>query len=153
MGPSIEEQRDKIRALNRKDKEEEIEYWKSKRKAIRESKIVEVDRNYRSDGWVKKRNKILLRDRYECKKCGSRKNLVVHHKKYFHGKKLYEISNKYLITWCEKCHNEHHKKYGKNAYEVVYDDKNSKNKRKKNKSSYKSKRKCYKCKKHTFNHR
>lgn len=60
--------------------------------------------------WKSKRLKILNRDEYKCVKCGSTKNLQVHHIKYLSGHKPWEYADKLLVTLCRECHyKEHHK--------------------------------------------
>ena len=54
--------------------------------------------------WKSKRLKILDRDEYKCVKCGSTKNLQVHHIKYLFGHKPWEYSDELLITLCKECH-------------------------------------------------
>lgn len=58
--------------------------------------------------WEKKRNIILKRDQYQCRLCGSKHNLQVHHIKYSSGKKAWEYPNFDLITLCEDCHQKVH---------------------------------------------
>lgn len=69
-----------------------------KQKAARE------DRNF--DG---KRQAVLKRDGYRCVRCGSAKNLTVHHKdRSGRGAKSHNNAMKNLETVCRKCHiNEH----------------------------------------------
>ena len=61
----------------------------------------------RSDKWREIRKKILERDGYKCKFCGSTENLRVHHKSY---ESIYEeeFALNDLITLCDKCHSELH---------------------------------------------
>jgi predicted XRE-type DNA-binding protein len=56
-------------------------------------------------GWsyAEIRGFILLRDKGRCRKCGSKKNIEVHHKK---GR--IDNTPKSLITLCRKCHNIEH---------------------------------------------
>ena len=58
--------------------------------------------------WAEKRLMILKRDEYQCRLCGSRHNLQVHHIKYSKGKRAWEYPNSALITLCEDCHNKVH---------------------------------------------
>lgn len=55
--------------------------------------------------WINLRSKILKRDNYECKKCKSKKNLQIHHKKY---RGFYKELPKDLITLCNMCHRYEH---------------------------------------------
>ena len=55
--------------------------------------------------WQKKRLRILKRDKWTCKICGSKdKTLCVHHLAYDRNKEPWETNNKYLITLCDQCH-------------------------------------------------
>lgn len=55
--------------------------------------------------WQKRRLEILARDEFMCRKCGrDDKTLSVHHLKYIKGREPWEYSDKYLITYCETCH-------------------------------------------------
>jgi 5-methylcytosine-specific restriction endonuclease McrA len=57
--------------------------------------------------WQKKRLEIFERDNFACQLCGdSESTLVVHHFKY--EGEPWEIDNKYLITYCESCHESEH---------------------------------------------
>jgi len=57
--------------------------------------------------WQKKRLEILQRDNWTCQICGCTENtLNVHHEKY--DGDPWEISDKELITICEKCHYNKH---------------------------------------------
>lgn len=58
--------------------------------------------------WKEKRKVILERDRYQCRICGSKHNLVVHHIKYSEGKKAWQYPNLDLITLCRDCHDRVH---------------------------------------------
>jgi len=53
--------------------------------------------------WQKKRLKVMERDLFTCAACGDNKStLNVHHLKY--GKDPWSVDDKYLVTLCEKCH-------------------------------------------------
>lgn len=68
--------------------------------------------------WTKKREVILKRDNYQCRICGSKHNLQVHHIKYSNDKKAWEYPNLDLITLCEECHKKVHadKNHSLNPY-------------------------------------
>ncbi len=54
--------------------------------------------------WQKKRLEIFQRDQFRCMECFSdEKTLQVHHKAY-KGKEPWDTQNEFLITYCEKCH-------------------------------------------------
>ena len=61
-----------------------------------------------SPEWQKLRKAVLLRDGFKCQKCGSAKNVVVHHIHY--PEVLGTESQDDLITLCDKCHEEVHDK-------------------------------------------
>lgn len=55
--------------------------------------------------WQKKRLKILERDDFTCKVCGSiEKTLHVHHIFYLARKNPWEYPDCFLVTACEDCH-------------------------------------------------
>ena len=57
---------------------------------------------YHSDEWKRVRELRLNYDNYQCRNCGSTKNLQVHHKRYTpHGR---ENIIDDLITECDECH-------------------------------------------------
>ena len=52
---------------------------------------------------------IMKRDGMKCVKCGCAKSVLqVHHTKYHKDLLAWEYPEKYLITVCDKCHNEIH---------------------------------------------
>jgi hypothetical protein len=59
--------------------------------------------------WIKKRKKILRRDGFKCKMCGSNNNLEVHHRYYIYSHKPWDYSDSALVTLCESCHKIIHK--------------------------------------------
>lgn len=55
--------------------------------------------------WQKKRLKIMERDDWMCKGCGSKtETLHVHHLNYIWGGKPWEAEDDDLVTLCEDCH-------------------------------------------------
>ena len=78
--------------------------------------------------WIKKRNKILKRDKYRCTVCGSNDNLQVHHTFYFENFTTppWRYSDDSLLTLCDECHYQYHLTH-ENI--VVPYNKNTKNKR------------------------
>jgi hypothetical protein len=55
--------------------------------------------------WQKKRLEILERDGFTCQYCSDKDStLHVHHLHYLPNKDPWEYDNRYLITYCEKCH-------------------------------------------------
>jgi len=73
-----------------------------------------------TDKWKNKRLIILKRDNYCCKKCNSKNNLQVHHKKYINGRMCWDYPNSFLITLCKICHDKLHKE---TKIEVIKDKK------------------------------
>lgn len=72
--------------------------------------------------WQKKRLEILSRDNFTCQSCyDNESTLHVHHKAYFKGKEPWDISNEYLITLCESCH-EWETENWKYSYSLVIDE-------------------------------
>jgi 5-methylcytosine-specific restriction endonuclease McrA len=55
-----------------------------------------------SEHYAKLRREILERDGWRCQKCGSSKNLEVHHMR--HRSALGDDAQPNLITLCRKCH-------------------------------------------------
>lgn len=77
--------------------------------------------------WKAKRLKILNRDNYCCRYCGSTKYLKVHHKyysRYPNGDKVmpWNYPDDALITLCWKCHNRVHLTKRIKLYYRHYDD-------------------------------
>lgn len=60
--------------------------------------------------WLAKREEILERDRYGCKRCAvfGRTGLHVHHLAYYGGLMAWEYPDRLLITLCELCHTKEH---------------------------------------------
>lgn len=55
--------------------------------------------------WIKKRNKILLRDKNTCQFCGCQdKYMQVHHEYYIEGRNPWEYEDEALVTICSHCH-------------------------------------------------
>lgn len=63
----------------------------------------------RSAEWLEIRRRVIFRDRAQCRQCGSRINLEVHHRTYarFGGRE--EMGD--LITVCEACHKRIHNQH------------------------------------------
>lgn len=59
----------------------------------------------RSTVWKKKRQRVLKRDRHRCTRCGSTKNLQVHHLTY---DRIFRERLSDLTTLCAKCHMREH---------------------------------------------
>lgn len=62
-------------------------------------------KDYLDPRWQKVRLRILERDNFQCKSCGScTKTLHVHHRVYEKKKKIWDAEEFNLITLCEDCH-------------------------------------------------
>lgn len=67
--------------------------------------------------WSQKRKRILKRDQGKCQNCGLTFSLQVHHKQYhinsYTGEFVapWQYQDHYLITLCDKCHQNGHKHY------------------------------------------
>lgn len=78
----------------------------------------ERQRLYCQSEWLSVERKVLKRDKYKCRRCGSPKKcyrgLHVHHLKSWAGNPdlRYELTN--LVTLCNKCHNWVHSKLNVN---------------------------------------
>ena len=71
--------------------------------------------------WKRKREKILKRDGYKCRWCGSIDDLQVHHKyynKYPDGSRVraWDYPDDALIVLCRDCHEKYHSKYKNKSY-------------------------------------
>jgi len=55
--------------------------------------------------WQKKRLEILCRDDWQCRLCGEcHSTLVVHHRRYLHGREPWDYPDSFLVTLCADCH-------------------------------------------------
>lgn len=88
---------------------------KKKKKKIKASSMFDETRpllyqeQLNHPNWHFVRRKVLKRDGFKCKRCSGKKNLQVHHKKYF-GKYAWETPVKHLETLCKDCHLKEHGK-------------------------------------------
>jgi hypothetical protein len=63
----------------------------------------------RDPRWQKKRLEIMQRDGFRCQECtDDSTTLHVHHTRYVKGREPWEYSNGFLVTLCEKCHENMH---------------------------------------------
>lgn len=65
---------------------------------------MKYEEQLRSPQWWYVRDRVLERDGWRCKNCGSGNNLQVHHRYYIHGRKAWEYHDEALVTLCERCH-------------------------------------------------
>ena len=68
--------------------------------------------------WKRLREVILRRDAYQCRCCGSKTNLQVHHRQYHtrpDGRWIapWQYATRLLITYCSSCHKAGHAQNGK----------------------------------------
>lgn len=61
-----------------------------------------------SQEWQEKRSQVFSERWYKCEKCGSEKNLHVHHWTY---KRIFNEDLSDLFVFCNTCHDDFHKKY------------------------------------------
>lgn len=67
--------------------------------------------------WKRLRLQILDRDQHQCKFCGAKKDLQIHHRQYHRDKltgewlKSWEYHPSLLITVCQTCHYQGHLQY------------------------------------------
>jgi 5-methylcytosine-specific restriction endonuclease McrA len=62
--------------------------------------------------WLKKRDRILKRDKYACTVCGLKHNLHVHHTYYLKGGLFpWLYPDESLLTVCGDCHDTYHKQH------------------------------------------
>lgn len=86
------------------------------------SRVYSKRNRWANSGYKEWRNAVLLRDKYECQKCGKfSRSLHVHHIRNFNSYKegIINISNG--ISLCGKCHYKFHSKFGNynnNAYQL-----------------------------------
>lgn len=69
-----------------------------------------------SQQWKNKRAEILLRDNNQCKICGNRDNLQVHHIYSLANYPEMKLENSNLITLCPGCHHDVHNQ----VYSSIY---------------------------------
>lgn len=108
-------ERIKLRIKHLQEEEEKLKKElkkESKPKKKKKQKTITRKESYYDDLtnplWFKKRASILERDKHQCKLCGSKDNLHVHHLKYVDGRHAWEYPNKNLITLCQDCHEKVH---------------------------------------------
>lgn len=59
--------------------------------------------------WKRKRERILIRDKFCCKECGARNVMLnVHHIQYKAGNEPWDYKDSELTTLCETCHKKTH---------------------------------------------
>ena len=88
------------------DYDSDIYTYNPRRKSKIKNKS-EYHKYLQSEAWKEIREIILVRDGYKCTKCGSTKNLQVHHKTYnnIYNEKEHQSD---LVTLCSRCHKKEH---------------------------------------------
>jgi len=66
----------------------------------------EFNQQYYTKEWHEIRLRILKRDSFKCQRCGSKKQLQVHHIHYLNG--VLDVPDIFLITLCRDCHRKQH---------------------------------------------
>ena len=74
--------------------------------------------------WKAKRQKILIRDGFCCKKCGEKNNLNVHHIHYIENNLPWQVPDDFLVVLCRECHIKEHE--GKQISEFIIKQKKRK---------------------------
>lgn len=95
-----------IKRWEEQDKQEEEERVKFEAFQAKMQKHQDYHEYILSEEWQKKRLAVFKRDNYQCQRCGSAKNLCVHHLSYARLGKDDEILD--LITLCRECHSDIH---------------------------------------------
>lgn len=66
--------------------------------------------------WKRKRAEILKRDHKQCKICGGKSHLQVHHIYSLDTHPMLKLENSNLITLCDSCHHKAHN----NVYNQIF---------------------------------
>ena len=81
---------------------------------------MDIDKFYTTTAWVKKRQRILKRDGYQCQLCKRygriRQATTVHHIKELDEYPELALDNNNLISLCAECHNKVHPEKGGKHY-------------------------------------
>ena len=81
---------------------------------IKDNELVSKNKKIRkSEPYEQWRTNIFKRDDFICQKCGKNRNLRAHHIRNFSKYEMLRFKINNGITFCEKCHNEFHKIYGR----------------------------------------
>lgn len=73
---------------------------------------IEYKEQLKDQRWFYVRARVMERDLHKCQKCGTWRNLEVHHLRYEYGRKAWEYNDRDLLTLCDKCHEKAHKEAG-----------------------------------------
>jgi 5-methylcytosine-specific restriction endonuclease McrA len=86
--------------------------------------LTEYGKLLQSPQWSKIRTRIIRRDGYKCRNCGSGFNLEVHHRQYHilykigAFRKPWEYDERNLVTLCTACHHTGHNKFRIPVYNI-----------------------------------
>lgn len=80
----------------------------SEKREKEEVNAMTYEEQLRDPRWLKVREEVLKYDK-ECRYCGSKDNLQVHHIKYISGKMAWEHPLSLLVTLCRRCHEMQHR--------------------------------------------
>lgn len=58
--------------------------------------------------WSRRREEIMRRDGFRCRRCGRKGRLNVHHRWYVFGRMPWQYPDRCLVTLCERCHHRVH---------------------------------------------
>lgn len=62
----------------------------------------------KDDRWHQRRQEIMRRDGFCCRRCGAKRGLNVHHRWYVYGRQPWQYPDRCLVTLCERCHQHVH---------------------------------------------
>lgn len=62
----------------------------------------------KDDRWNQRRQEIMRRDGFRCRRCGAKGKLNVHHRWYVYGRQPWQYPDRCLVTLCETCHRHVH---------------------------------------------
>lgn len=71
---------------------------------------IEYNKLLLADEWKEYSYLVKRRDNFRCRSCGSDRNLHVHHLAYKEGLKPWDYPRDWVVTLCNLCHYQEHKK-------------------------------------------
>lgn len=72
------------------------------------SKNIPYDEQLKTDLWSKFRKIVFSKRGRSCEKCGSKRNLQIHHPRYIYGRKAWEYTTDEVMALCRDCHKKIH---------------------------------------------
>lgn len=114
-------EKEEVKKPIHKDEDGEKHSYKSPIYEKKESWKDSYNEDLNDERWKEKREKILKRDGYKCRWCGSIDRLQVHHKyynKYPDGSRVraWDYPDDALMVLCDDCHKKYHSKYKVKSY-------------------------------------